>query len=129
MESFIYLLLLLMVLWIGHLIFVYWTAQKTIGLPIEPVTKLFPDLSEQQISLIYFTSPNCAPCKKMAPIIKELEEETGRTYTIDVTKERAAAQSMGIRATPTMLLIKDGQVEKLFLGNKSKQTLRDLLGG
>ena len=128
MESFIYLLSLLILLWLGHLAYVYWTAQKTVGRSIDPLVELFPDLERPQVSLVFFTSPNCAPCKKMASIIRELAQETGRTYTIDVTNEVTAAQAMGIRATPTMLIIREGQVEKLFLGSKSKQALKELLG-
>lgn len=127
MELFAYLFLLLVLAWIGHLVFVCWKAKETVGRSADPVIQLFPEIKNQPISLVMFSSPNCSPCKKMLPLIADLGKETGQTYTIDVTREKETAQAMGIRATPTLLVIKNGQVDKLFLGSKNRSALCKLM--
>ena len=56
--------------------------------------------------LLDFGAGTCIPCKKMAPILKELSEEyKGRVVIkiIEVYQERELTQANGIRLIPTQI--------------------------
>ena len=56
--------------------------------------------------LLDFGAGTCIPCKKMAPILKELSEKyKGRVVIkiIDVYQERELTQANGIRLIPTQI--------------------------
>jgi len=56
--------------------------------------------------LLDFGAGTCIPCKKMAPILKELSEEyKGRVVIkiIEVYRERELTQANGIRLIPTQI--------------------------
>ena len=77
----------------------------------------------------------CVPCKMMAPIIAELQEEyAGRASIvfIDVWEHREQAQRFGIRGIPTQIFYdKQGKEIKRhvgFLDKKSIVAMFDELG-
>ncbi len=56
--------------------------------------------------LVDVGSNQCIPCKKMAPILEDLQEEYADRFiveVIDVREDRAAAQIYGIRVIPTQI--------------------------
>jgi len=56
--------------------------------------------------LVDLGSDRCIPCKKMAPILADLEREFSGRMTvevIDVRRDRAAAETYGIRVIPTQI--------------------------
>ena len=69
------------------------------------------------ICLVDLFSDRCPPCKVLVPTILSLADKyTGRVTVckIDVDKVSAVANRYGVRAIPTVLVIKDGkEVERL----------------
>src|SRR3990172_2177117 len=66
--------------------------------------------------LLDFGMGTCIPCKRMAPILKELAEEyKGRVdiKIIEVHKEREMTQANRIRLIPTQIFF-DGKNEEVF---------------
>lgn len=58
--------------------------------------------------IIDFYADWCGPCKKVAPIMKEVAEKYKDeiiVYKIDVDKETELAQTFGIRSIPTILFV------------------------
>lgn len=75
------------------------------------------------IETLYFTASWCGPCKAMKPVIAELQSE-GHTITkIDVDAERVKADTYGVSAMPTFLILKDGIPVRRIIGAKDKATL------
>ena len=75
-------------------------------------------------ALIDFGAEWCVYCKKIAPIIEEIAAEHSELVFgyIDVDLQPMLAARFRVHSLPTVLLLKDGQVVKQFLGAQSKET-------
>ncbi len=77
--------------------------------------------------LVYFWSPSCSMCKGMSRVIDELREEHPEIRSVDVTREPEIAREYGVMATPTLVVIREGKVEKVLLGARGRRQIEALL--
>ena len=80
--------------------------------------------------LIDFWAEWCAPCRQLAPTIKELAEEYGdklRVVKIDVDANPRTASQMQVRAMPTLLVVKNGAVVGQLVGRQPKDKIKQLI--
>ncbi len=76
--------------------------------------------------LVDFWAPWCAPCLMMAPITEEVAKEyagKAKIGKLNTDEARDSAMEFGISAIPTIILFKDGQVHKKWVGLTSKKNL------
>lgn len=62
--------------------------------------------------LVDFHATWCGPCKSLAPILDQLKSKKGealRILKIDVDKNPAIADQLGIRGVPTLIYYKNGK--------------------
>ncbi len=83
-------------------------------------------LQADQPVLVDFWAEWCMPCRMLAPVIDELADEMkekAKVGKIDTDANRDVTVKYGINAIPTVILFKDGDVAKKFVGMTSKQDL------
>lgn len=68
--------------------------------------------------LMDFSSPGCAPCKKVPPLLEEILEEMRDTnisvYEVDITENMEIAQKFFVMGVPTIIIFKNGKEMKRF---------------
>jgi len=82
--------------------------------------------------LVDFWAPWCGPCKMMAPILEELATEyadKAKICKLNTDDARDSAVEFGINAIPTIILFKDGQIQKKWVGLTSKKDLKEAIDG
>ena len=77
--------------------------------------------------LVDFWAEWCGPCKMIAPILDELASEYDgkvKVGKVNIDEFQSIATQYGIRAIPTLLIFKDGEVAEQVVGLRSKRDLK-----
>ena len=82
------------------------------------------------MSLVYyFTADWCNPCKKVKPVVEEINRETNNKFQlIDVDSEMELVKRFEIRSVPTFILLEDGKEVKRITGAQTREQLEDFIG-
>ena len=73
--------------------------------------------------IIDFYADWCGPCRMMSPIIDEIAEEKAdsiKVGKVNVDENQDLAMEYGVMSIPTIVSIKNGKVEKNFVGVRDK---------
>jgi thioredoxin 1 len=80
--------------------------------------------------LVDFWAPWCGPCRAVAPVLDELDDElSGRLKIVkmNVDENQQIAGALGVRSIPTLVLFKDGKPVEGAIGALSKHEIRRLV--
>ena len=80
--------------------------------------------------LVDFYADWCGPCKMMAPVVEELAElyqGKAKVGKLNVDDNEEIAMKYGVMSIPTLLVIKNGNVEAKMIGIQKRETLMDAL--
>jgi thioredoxin 1 len=80
------------------------------------------------LHVLYFTADWCNPCKKVKPIVEEMNRENIIKFQlVDVDSEMELAKRFEIRSVPTFILIKDGKEIKRTTGAQTRGQLEEFI--
>lgn len=93
----------------------------------ELTSENFDSVISQGLTLVDFWAEWCGPCKMMNPVLEEIAKEYDGKVTVgkvNVDNEGELAVKFNVSSIPTLLLIKDGEVQNQFVGVTSKGDLK-----
>jgi thioredoxin 1 len=82
------------------------------------------------ITLVDFWAPWCGPCRMQVPILEELAnniDSQTKIAKLNVDEVGGVAGRFGVQAIPTLILFKDGNEVRRFIGVQTKETLIDAI--
>ena len=80
--------------------------------------------------LVDFWAEWCGPCKMIAPILDEIAKEKAgsvKVAKVNVDNNQSLSARYNVRAIPTLLFFKDGQLRDQVTGMTSKKDLLNRL--
>jgi thioredoxin 1 len=78
--------------------------------------------------VLYFTADWCNPCKKVKPIVEEMNRESITKFQmIDVDSEIELVKRFDIKSVPTFILIEDGVEVKRITGAQTRAQLEKFI--
>ena len=87
-------------------------------------------LNSDKPVIIDFYADWCGPCKMMSPIIDSIAEELGdkvKVGKVNTDENMNLAQKFSIMSIPTIMIFKDGNVKKTFIGVTDKKEIIDAI--
>jgi len=80
--------------------------------------------------LIDFWAEWCGPCKMIGPVLEELATELNgklKIVKVNVDENNQTAVQFSIRSIPTLMIIKNGQVQGQHIGAASKAQIKEFI--
>lgn len=90
----------------------------------------FKHETKDGLVLVDFWAPWCGPCKMIAPVLEEIDEEMGdqvKIVKLNVDENQVTTADFGVMSIPTLLLFKDGEVIEKLIGFQPKEHLVDMI--
>lgn len=90
----------------------------------------FNETISQGVSLVDFNAPWCGPCKSQAPILERVADAYAEKAVIaemNVDDNQDTAGRYFVQSIPTLIVFKDGQEMKRFIGLQAEQVIRAAL--
>lgn len=97
----------------------------------EIMTKDFEQevINSEKTVLVDFYATWCGPCKMMSPIMENIAEENNnvKVVKVDIDKNQDLAMQYNVMSIPTMIIFKNGETTKTFVGVTDKQDIVEAL--
>ncbi|WP_439425560.1 thioredoxin [Oenococcus alcoholitolerans] len=89
----------------------------------------FQTNTESGLTVTDFWATWCTPCKIQSPILEKLSDELTdvKFGKVDVDQNKETASDLGIRAIPTLIIKKDGQIVDRVVGVHNQKQLTDII--
>ena len=80
------------------------------------------------LALVDFYSDSCIPCKKLNPVLGDLEDEAGdgvQIFKLNTNFDLEVAEKYNVASTPTLILFKNGSEQDRKNGFQTLEVLED----
>ncbi|MFZ4572911.1 MAG: thioredoxin [Phycisphaerales bacterium] len=87
-------------------------------------------LASDKPVLVDFTAKWCGPCRQLQPTIEQIAEEcvgTAKVGKLDTETSRQVCVKYGIATLPTLMIFRNGNVVKKWMGMQKKDTIVNAL--
>ena len=84
-------------------------------------------LQSSQPVLVDFSAEWCGPCRAIEPVMEALASEYAGRVTVarvDIDSSPQLAGRYGVRSVPTVMIVANGEVDRVFVGARSPQEYR-----
>jgi len=81
-------------------------------------------------AIIDFWAEWCAPCRAIAPIVKDLADQYGEKVKIvkmNIDENPSTPAKYEVRAIPTVLAFRDGEVVEMLQGARPKSAFEEMV--
>ena len=81
-------------------------------------------------TIIDFYSNTCGPCRKMMPILEDLEKEFTNLsfYKVNAVENPELVKKFEVSGLPTIIIYKNGEIIKKNIGLTNKTVLKEVIG-
>lgn len=81
------------------------------------------------MNAFYFTADWCNPCKKVRPIVEDINREsTGLKFQIiDADSNIELIKKFEVQSIPTFIILDEGNVIRRLTGSQTRDTLEEFL--
>ncbi|MGX1899915.1 thioredoxin [Thermolongibacillus altinsuensis] len=97
---------------------------------VNATDQTFVNEVSQGVVLVDFWAPWCGPCKMIAPVLEEVDQELGdkvKIVKVNVDENQETASKYGVMSIPTLFVFKNGEVVDKTVGYQPKEALVSLL--
>lgn len=79
--------------------------------------------------LVDFWASWCGPCRMLSPVVDQIAEETDtvKVGKINVDEQAELAAQFGVMSIPTLIVFKNGKVDKTSVGVVPKEQILSML--
>ena len=76
-----------------------------------------------------FYSDSCIPCKRMSPVLAELEEQNAdvKLVKLNINYDAETAAEYNVTSVPTVIFFRDGAEQKRVTGAVKKAELEEII--
>ena len=86
-------------------------------------------LAASELVVTDFFSDSCIPCKRMSPVLAELEEELNdvKFAKLNINFDGEIAEKYGVTAVPTLIFFKNGEEKARLTGAQKKAAIVEVI--
>lgn len=87
-------------------------------------------LESDAVVIADFYSDSCIPCKRLSPVLAELEEQYGenlKVAKVNIGFDMKLAEKYEVQATPTLVFFKNGEEKSRLRGAVKKAQITEII--